>query len=96
MFLVPGLAQLRDCDQGRHDPDRDVDEEDPAPGQVIRQHAADQGADGDGGARDRAPDPERGAAFAALELLREQRQRGGEHDRSADTLTGTREDQEQR
>ena len=65
----------------RHEPDRDVDEEDPLPAEVLGDHAADQRADRDRAADRRPPDAERGRPVLAVELLADQRQRGGEHRR---------------
>ena len=96
VLLVERLTQLGDGQDGRDDADRDVDEEDPAPREVGRQRTADQRADRDRCAGRRAPDAERGSALAPLELLRQERQRGGEHDRAADPLARAREDQEER
>ena len=84
-----GEAQL-----GQHDgddPDRDVDEEDPFPAEVLGDQAADQRADRDGAADRRSPDAERGGAVAAVELLPEQGERGGEHRRAADPLQPARQ-----
>ena len=66
--------------------DREVDEEDPPPGQAGGERAAEQRADGDGEAGDRPPDAEGDAALTAGEGAGEQRQRHREHDRAADAL----------
>ena len=68
------------------DPDRDVDEEDPLPAEALGDQAADQRPDRDGAADRRPPDAERRRPVVAVELLRDQRQRGREHRRAADAL----------
>ena len=70
---------------------REVDQEDPAPARAVHEHAAHQRPDRQRGAGDRAPDAEREGALRALELVREQRQRRGEHRRRPDPLRGARE-----
>ena len=87
---------LRQRQRHAHDPDRNVDIEDRRPAEVLGQEAAEQRADSGGGGDRRAPRPERRAPLLAVELLRQQRQRGREHDRPADALAGPGDDQEQR
>ena len=90
------LLDLRERHRDRADPDREVDEEDRLPADAVGEHAADQRADRDRGAGDRAPHAERGAAVAALEGGGQQRQRGREHERAADALQRAREVEHQR
>ena len=58
--------------------------------------AAGERADRDRRSDRRAPHAERRPALPAVELLREQRERGREHDRAADALNAARDDQEER
>ena len=97
VLLVRATRAARGCrprDAG--DPDRDVDEEDPAPADVRRQRAADERPDRHRHPDGRAPDPEGRAALAAVELLRDDRERDGEHPGAADPLRAAREDQPER
>jgi len=96
VLLVAGLAELDCRDEGRRGSDRDVHEEDPAPGKPRGQSAADERADGNGDTGRRSPDAEGGPAFASVELLRQEGEGGREHDRPADSLSRAREDEEER
>ncbi len=80
------VDQLQLGQRDRGDPDRDVDEEDPLPAEVLGDDAADEGADRDRAADRRSPDAERRRPVFAVELLPDQRQRGGEHPGAADPL----------
>ena len=93
---VARLAHLLRRERDGGGADREVDEEDPAPREPRGEHAAGERADRDRGADRRAPDPERGAALLAVELLRDQRERGREHHRAADSLHAAGDDQEER
>ena len=74
--------------------DRDVDEEDPLPAEVLGQDPADEHARGGAGAAESAPDPERLVPLRAfLEGGRHDRQGGGRDDRRADALDSARADQ---
>ena len=84
-------ATLRQRDGQGHQADRDVDEEDPAPGQAAGEDAAEDRADRDRDAGGRTEDAERRTAVLAVERAGEQRQGGGEHRRAADALEGARE-----
>ena len=85
--LLDRLARDRDADQA----ERQVDEEDPAPVEAAGERAADERADGEGGADRSAVGGERLAALLRVrERLREQGERDGEHDRGADALRGAR------
>ena len=76
------------------DADRHVDEEDPLPAEVLRQHAAGEHADRGAGAAHRAPDAERLVALGALlEGRHDDRERGRRDDRGAEALHGARGDQ---
>src|SRR5205085_12000596 len=75
--------------------DRDVDEEDPLPAEVLRQHAAREDADCGAGAADRAPDPERLVSLGALiERRRDDRERGRRDDRGPEALDCARADED--
>ena len=79
---------------GADEPDRDVDEEDPAPVQRVNDHPAEQHARRPAGAADRAPDPDRAMAFGRLGESRGQdRQAGGGDDRAAEALNEAGDDQ---
>jgi hypothetical protein len=86
-----GHAAHREHDRGQAD--RQVDQEDPAPAEVLGEHAADERAGGRRGAVDRAPDAERHAPVAALIGHVEQGHRGGEHGRTAGALQHPGRDQ---
>ncbi len=97
--LCSGSLDSCSCARREHDradADRDVHEEDPAPREPRGEHPAGERPDRDRRADRRAPDAERGAALAAVELLREERERGREHHRAADALDPARDDQEER
>ena len=80
--------------EGR-DPDRDVDEEDPRPGEEVGEDAAEQQADGAAARGDRAPDAHRLRPLLALrEGRRHDRERGRRDERGAEALEPAREDQE--
>ena len=89
------IASLDSDDVGAGDrqageAERDVDEEDPAPAQAAGQRAADERADGEGGADRGAVGGQRTAALlGARERVGQQRERDGEHDRAADALHRT-------
>ena len=93
--LVARLVQVGDRTEHAADPDREVDEEDPAPAGPLRQCAADERADRDRRADRRAPDPERGPALAPVKLLREDGERDREHRRAAHALEAAGEVQEE-
>ena len=72
------------------DGERDVDEERPAPVQVLGQDAAEDQADGAAATGDRAVDAERlGALLGVGEHHGEQGERGGREQRAEDALQGT-------
>ena len=99
MRRVPRVLGLRDPGQGDedgHHPDRHVDEEDPSPADGAGDGAADQRADRHGTADDAAVDAEGGAAVPALEGLRDEGERGGEHDGAPHPLHGARQVEHQR
>ena len=68
------------------DPDRDVDVEDPVPGDVLGDHAAEQRPDRERHRRDAGPDADRRAALACREGGADDRERRGHHQRRADAL----------
>ena len=75
------------------DPDRDVDVEDPAPVDVLGDHAADQRPDRQRQRRDAGPDADRHAALPRRERRGDDRQRRRVHQRRADALHDARADQ---
>ncbi len=83
-------ARLRDEPQRQgegRDPDWDVDNEDPRPRDELSQRAAEEQADGAATGRDRAPHAERlGPVLLLGERRRDDRQRGGRHERAAEAL----------
>ena len=64
--LGPALAQQHRCEQGGHDADRDVDEEDPRPAQIARQDTAEQDACGGATPGGSPVDAEREVAVASF------------------------------
>ena len=68
-------------------------EEDPAPADVRRQRAPDERPDRYGRTDRRPPDAEGCATFTAVKLLRDDRERDGEHRGAADSLHTPRHDQ---
>ncbi len=88
------LLQQHRREHHRRRADRHVDEEDPRPAEVARQHSAREDADCRAGAGDRAPDAERRVPLLALgEGRREDREGGGRDDRGAESLHGAGRDQ---
>ena len=77
------LAHLGQRQRDRRQPEHDAEREDRLPADRVDEHAADQRPGRERQPDHRAPDPDRAGARLALELLREQRQRGREHDRGA-------------
>ena len=78
----------------RDDPDRHVDQQDPAPRQRLGQDPAEQRAGRAADAAHRAPEPERAVALAALgEGRRQDRERRRSDDRAAEPLHRPRGDQ---
>ena len=92
--FVPRLRDEPEREHERGDADRDVDEEDPWPGEVLRQHAAENQADGGAADRDRCPDAQRPRALLALgERRGDDRKCGRRDQRRAETLQRTRTDE---
>ena len=91
------VARLGDQPVREHEgdnPNRDVDEEDPRPREVLGDDAAEDEPDRGATDRDRSPDAEgTGALSALLEGRRDDRQRGRCDQRSAEALEGTGADQ---
>jgi hypothetical protein len=84
---VARLLHVGARDGDAEQPDREVDQEDPAPVQAARESAADERSDGERGADRRAIGGERPGALADVRIgVGQQRQRDGEHDRGADPL----------
>jgi hypothetical protein len=71
-------------------------EEDPLPAESLRERAAHQRAHRHREAGGGAPEAKGRAALVRSELLRDQRQRGGEHHRPADALNSTEKVQHRR
>ena len=90
------VARLRDQDRAGDqaaDDDRDVDEEDAAPGEVLDQPAARDRPDRDAHPGHRRPDRDRLRALVLGEDVREDRERRRHDRRRADAHQGTRGDQ---
>jgi hypothetical protein len=83
-----GLKELRQRDQ--HEADRDVEPEDPLPGDPLAHGAADERAERDAEAAHAGPDIERHPAFLAGHGLGEQRQRQRQDDGGPETLQRAR------
>jgi hypothetical protein len=81
------LSHRRDRDQGGDHAERHVDEEDPAPVQVLADQAADRRAERQAEGADRAPDADRGGPLPRVgERRRDDRQGGGHQHRRAEAL----------
>ncbi len=92
-----GFLRLADVVQRSGDgeeADGKVDEECPAPRQIRREEATQQGAHRRHAADDRPPDAEGDGAVPALEVGVEDRLGGGQDHRPADALQDPREDQD--
>ena len=84
----------RNEEHERGDADGDVDEEDPWPGEELREHPAENQADGGAADRDRCPDSQRPRAFLALGERRGDDRKCGRRDQcGAETLERTRTDE---
>ena len=88
------ISDHRGGDHGRGEADRQVDEEHPAPAQLLGDHAAQQRPGGAAGAVHRTPQPD-GAVTggAGLEGGGDDRQRRGGHQRAGETLERTGADE---
>ena len=85
----PALRDEPGGGHGRRDGDRHVDQQRPAPGGVLGQHAAEDEADGGAAAGDAAVDAEGAGPLLGLgEGDREQREGGGGHDGGEGALQG--------
>src|SRR6185312_7110633 len=92
--LVARLRNETQREDEGDDTDGHVDEEDPWPGEVLRQEAAENEADGRTADCDRRPNPERACAFPTFrERGRDDRERGGRDERGAEALQRTGTDQ---
>ena len=91
------VLRLRDephCGEEGEDPDRHVDEEDPAPRERLRERAAQHEPDGGAADGDRGPDSERPRTLLALgERRRDDRERRRRDERGAETLERAEADQ---
>ena len=86
-LFAAALAERAGGERGGDQPDRDVDEQHPAPAQPAGQDPAQQHPGGAAGARHRAPDAERAVALGPVgERGGDDRQRGGGDDRGAQAL----------
>jgi hypothetical protein len=93
------VAALVDRPAGDDDSEhahRDVDEEDPAPVDVLSDQAAEQRADGQRHGGDARPDADRHAPLTGREGRGDDAERRRVHDRRAETLDGAGADQEVR
>ena len=88
--LVPRLRNTSERDRECEHPDRDIDEEDPAPAEAVGEDATDEGAAGNGGAYRGAPDRKRSEAVWPAVLVTDQSQRRCEQRGAADPLERTR------
>ena len=90
LALALRTALFEECPGGDecHEPDRDVDEQDPSPRQLLGEDPAQQRPGSTAGAGDRAPYPHRpGAGLWLPEGCGEDRQGGGREDRSPESLS---------
>jgi len=88
------LGEVARSEQDERQPDRNVDVEDPGPGEVRREHAAEQDADGSAAARRRSPDAERGVALATFpEDRHQEREARGREECAAETLETAEDDE---
>ena len=83
---VARLAGGEEGDDHGADGDRQVEEEDRAPGDVLGQRAADRRPDRERQRRDAGPQADRLAALSGRERRRDDRQGAGHHERAADAL----------
>ena len=93
---IADVDHLEGGQRDRGDTDRHVHEEDPPPAQSVGEKAADQWSGGHRRADGRPPRGDRASAIGALVGLPDQRQAGGEHRTTAQTLERTRPDQDAR
>src|SRR5439155_759878 len=89
--LVSRLAHARERDPEGERPDRNVDEEHPAPAQSVGQDAADERSRGDCGADSRSPDRDRASSLGSSVLVTDQREGGREQRGAADALQRPRD-----
>ena len=87
------LAHPDGRDRRQHQPDRDVEPEDPVPVEALRDGAADQRPAGDGQAGHGEEDPEGGAAALGRIGGADERERQRHHRGGADALDGAGGDQ---
>ena len=93
--LHAALVEQARREQDGREADRRVDEEDPFPADVLREHAAQQHAHRSAGSGDGTPHGQRLVALVALgERRGEDRERRGRDHRGAETLNRARADQE--
>ena len=94
LSLSSALLQVDPAGDECHDADRDVDEQDPAPGQLFCQNAAEEGPGGAAGSRHCAPNSHcTGARLWLPKRRSEDRQRGRREDGAAEALNRTCSDQ---
>ena len=92
--LVLRLRDVAQRGEEHGDSDRDVDEEDPRPGEVLGQRAAEDQADRAAADRDRGPDAERLRPLGPFgERGRDDREGGRRDERRAEPLQAARADQ---
>ncbi len=85
---VPDVDHTQRQSEGDH-PDGNVHVEDPLPPEAARERPAHEGPDGHRAPDRRPPGGDGGGARLALEVLGDERQRGGEHGGPAHALHGT-------
>src|SRR5581483_2952483 len=84
------LLEAPPCERRKHEPDRDVEPEDPVPRDPVDDGAADERPERYRETADPAPDPEREPAPLRRHARREDRQRQRRDDRPADALRSPR------
>ena len=85
--LRAAVTQQERRQRDRGDSDRDVDEEDPRPAEIGRDHAAQQDAGSRAAPRSGAVDPERAVALVALgERRHQERERSRSEQRASQSL----------
>ena len=90
---VTHLVQESDAEHERHDAERQVHQEHPAPA-GLHQQPADGRAERGGRAADRGPQADGGALAGRAEGGKQQPERGGQHERTAGGLVDAGADEE--
>ena len=93
MRLVARLVDEEVARDDPEDPDRDVDEEDPAPVEVFGDEPADEGADRKSERRGSGPDADRGPTLTRRKRGRDDRERRRVHEGGTCSLQDTSRDE---